>query len=496
MAFNMDFMTSMARAGQAKLVFERCKKAYSDALEGLEEGTEEYAAALETCHLQCAPQALAVAKEAGGMYIKAGQFVATLQGGAGDKAIPKAYIEALRELTDDAPKRSFEMLEPVFRANFDGKTSAELFASIDPKPVAAASLAQVHRATLADGTEVAVKVQYPGLKVQMVNDFAVFRDFGKQIQPFGPDSDMVWLVDEFERAIKQELDFTTEATRTEAAAERLRHNPRVIVPRVVRELTRTEVLVTEFVPNLIKVNSPPTLREHGIEPRKMGALLADVMAEMLFEHGHIHGDPHAGNVYATHKGELVILDHGLYHELTEEDRLDLCRLYLACASRKTREMRRLSERFVGEPLARFFPPLLSPLFIFGGSLSIADIRAAKEGRLPPDVKLEDVGTFLHEIGIHTEGGFSLLGVFHSLGYTRGLLNDLRFPESVRLKIMVRHAAAGAGESVGWAEMQVELLNLLLFYIFPFIFSSFGGTTLIAIIVFVLAALVYRTPPPS
>jgi aarF domain-containing kinase len=348
-------------------LFEKAKKDYA-ALEGTEESAE-YAGALDEVHRRTAAECLKIAQSHGGIYNKAAQFVASLQGGAGDTGIPKQYIEALAVLTDAAPFKPFAEMDACFAEEF-GASAREVFAVIDEQPIAAASLAQVHRAVTHDGVEVAVKMQYPWLKHHLQSDFAVFAMFGQQIKPGG--LDLSWLVKDFQVSLTAELDFEGEAAHAERCAADLSHRADVFVPKVVRKYTSKRVLCTEFVRGMVRCNNLGELRAAGFSPRRVGAALSSVFAEMAFVHGHVHGDPHAGNVYvrqrpqprekggglggggsrgdlaesassssfeceipegvaasvgkATQKmissdgldPQIVLLDHGLYHDMSDE----------------------------------------------------------------------------------------------------------------------------------------------------------------------------------
>jgi hypothetical protein len=211
------------------------------------------------------------------------------------------------------------------------------------------------------------------------------------------------------------------------------------------------------------VVSAAALRAVGLDPMQVGDLVADTFAEMALCHGHVHGDPHAGNIYVRAQasaarearagagaegeggevtGELVMLDHGQVHVLSEEARLRLCELVLACVERRGRDLAGVATEIAG-PLHRFLPLLLSPSFalmgFFDGWLSLADLRAAARNEVPASVSLEDVGKCV--AGMHAKGG-NLLGVLHSMGYTRGLLAAIGFPERRRLKSLARFAIMG------------------------------------------------------
>jgi predicted unusual protein kinase regulating ubiquinone biosynthesis (AarF/ABC1/UbiB family) len=235
------------------------------------------------------------------------QFVASLQGGAGDKGIPKAYVDVLRVLTDAAPYHEFGEMNEVLLQEL-GAGAEELFATFDKVPIAAASLAQVHRATLKDGMHVAVKILYPSLRKEMASDFAMFRRLGGQIKPGG--YDMLWLVEDFETAIRSELgvcvcvcvfvcvcvcmntfsDFETairseldcqhEARNCEKAGELLLGRRGVKLPKVVWNLTRKDVLVMEYVPGLMRLTEPEVLVANGLKLPQCGQIVSDTLTEL------------------------------------------------------------------------------------------------------------------------------------------------------------------------------------------------------------------------
>ena len=442
-----DMTIGMARSARAMNLFNEIKADYEAELSKASTD-DEREQVLEQLHERSAPKVLALARNNGGIYNKAAQFVASLQGGAGDKGVPKAYVKALAVLTDGAPFKDFSAMEPVLVEEF-GKKGDSLFQRIDRTPIAAASLAQVHRAVSREGESVAVKLLYPALRKEMASDFAVFRMVGAQIKPGG--FDLQWLVKDFEDALSMELDFEVEARNAMTTARILQSRRNVRVPRVVESLSCKSVLTMEFIEDMFKVSDKAAISNNHLDPLECGTLIADVFHEMALVHGHVHGDPHAGNVYlrvhsCTPSGctpELVLLDHGLYHRVPDAMRRDLCRLLLASvspfATRGQRE--KLATRFAG-PLFRYFPPILSPWFVFSSRLTAADIRAAAKQQLPQTVSIKDVGECLVALHDSQGDGGNMLGVLHSFGYTRGLLNALDYPERLRLRSMIKYATIG------------------------------------------------------
>lgn len=494
-----DFAFGMGRAMRAMALFTSAKTEYETSLEGLE--GEEYDTKLREIHQRTAEKALEVAKENKGIYIKAAQFIAALQGGAGDHGIPKEYVNVLQALCDHAPTTTFEAVEQVLVTEF-GKGSSEKFRSFDKEPLAAASLAQVHRAVTHEGVEVAVKVQHPGLWEMMASDFGVFTTMAASMKPGG--FDLSWLVQDFQVSLTAELDFKIEANNAIKVAEMLKHRSKVKVPVVYPELSTAKVLTMEFVKG-VRVNDLTALKDLGLHPADVADTLSSTFAEMALCHGFVHGDPHAGNVYArahpeTKEAQIIIMDHGLYHLMDDAVRLNFCSLLISCILRRSKQMQVFGEKFAGQ-LYRYFPLILSPWFIFGTKIGYAELLAAKDGRLPPDVELKDVGDFL--VGLH-DGGTNFLGVLHSIGYTRGLLNDLQWPERRRIKALGEFAVRGKAHkrshpgsksnpgamsrlwlafSVMWVVLQTDFLalklTLLLFLSKPFN-QAFGGALVAAI----------------
>lgn len=423
-----------------------------------ETSEEEYREAMSACHQRGAERCVKVANLHRGLYVKAAQFIASIRGGTGDRGVPSQYTEALSVFTDQAPSKPVAEIAIVLKEFLclgdwpAGEFSEDsAFSCFEEKPLASASLAQVHRATLRDGAAVAVKLQYPELQTEMASDFYVCKSMGEQIRQASKGYDVMWVVEDFEKYISRELDFELEATNCELTASLLAHwSPRVFVPRVYREYSSKRVLTMEFCEGLLKADDPQALRAAGLDPLECAVLLCETFSEMIFVHGRVHADPHAGNIYfraMTEGGvvrpQLVVLDHGLYHDLNENSvRLRLCRYWIACCAKDSNTMRELGQQMAGA-LYRFLPLILSPWFVFGSpDVRLSEIVAAARGQLPDSVGLTDIADF---IVATRAGGANLVGLLHSLGYTRGLLNALGLPERQRLRAMLSFALRGNSE---------------------------------------------------
>lgn len=448
-------MLGMSRSMVTMMQFNEQKQDYDKSLADLTEGTEDYNRALHACHERGAKRCADVARMHRGIYVKAAQFIASLRGGTGDRGVPRQYSEALKVFTDHAPHKPIAEVAESLRACMSlGNWPAGPLGDasdlkwIESEPIAAASLAQVHRAELQDGTKVAVKVQYPDLRKEMAADFSVFKTMGEQIKQMSQGYDLMWIVEDFEKNLTRELDFRIEATEGEATAKQLAHlSPQVYVPRVYRGLSSERVLVMEYCEDLAKLTDPAGLRAVGLEPEECAALVCTTFAEMIFVHGRVHADPHAGNIYVRpvemggrKRAQLVLLDHGLYFDLCENDvRLNFCKYWQACCAKDSITMAAIGQRFAGA-LKRFLPLILSPWFIFGGSgVSLREVVSAAKGELPDTIGLRDVADF---VVATREGGANVISLLHSLGYTRGLLEALSYREDRRLAAMLRFAIAG------------------------------------------------------
>lgn len=449
-----DFMLGTSRSMLTMMQFNEQKQDYLDSLKDLDENSEEYQKVLLECHKRGAERAARVARMHRGLYVKAAQFVASIRGGTGDRGIPRPYIDALKEFTDAAPHQPVTAVADVLKEAMHlgdwpqgDLDEMSALSSIEVEPIASASLAQVHRARLRDGTKVCVKVQYPELRKEMASDFMVFKTMGQQIKPEG--YDLMWVVEDFEKNLSRELDFLLEGKTGEETDSQLAHlRPRVFVPKVYFEHSSSRVLCMEYCEGLIKCNDPKALRAAGLDVDECAELICEVFAEMIFIHGRVHADPHAGNIYIRPyleaggrvRPQLVLLDHGLYYELQESDvRYHLCKYWKACCEKDSAVMDSLGQRFAGS-LKRFLPLIFSPYFIFGGSgVSLHEVLAAAKGQLPDTIKLRDVADFI--VATRT-GGANLIGVLHSLGYTRGILEDLGFAEDKRLACMLKYAVLG------------------------------------------------------
>ena len=273
-------------------------------------------------HRWCAEAAFALATRLEGLPIKVCQFL-----GSRADVLPAEYVEVLSRLQDRVPPRPLARLAPLLRAEL-GRPLREVFAELDPVPLASASLAQVHRGRLRDGREVAVKIQYPEIADLVAIDLKNFSVLVRLLGWLEPDFDFRVLIAEVEKYVPLELDFVHEADSAERMAHQLRARSDVIVPAVVREVSTRRVLVLEYTPG-VRVTDVTALRALGIDPRNVARILIDVFCEMILVHGFFHADPHPGNILVQPGPRLVLLDFGLAKDFPPTIRQGIGRLTAA-----------------------------------------------------------------------------------------------------------------------------------------------------------------------
>lgn len=272
---------------------------------GLERGS---AAEGEADDPRSLPRRTRLALEAlGPTFVKLGQILAT----RGDLLSPE-WIGELEQLHSRAPTLPFEDLRAAVEEAL-GQPPEAAFASFDPEPLAAASMAQVHRATLPDGRAVVLKIRRPGIRPRMEADLRLIAQLASVVEAasaearrFAPTAMMRQLTE----AVLEELDFTIEGRNADRLRADFARNPRVVVPEIHWEWTSETLLVMEYIDG-IPPRDGDALRAAGIDPRAIADLGADIVLDMVLVNGRFHGDPHPGNLLCLPGNRIALLDLGM-----------------------------------------------------------------------------------------------------------------------------------------------------------------------------------------
>lgn len=292
---------------------------------GFDKKSEEYQLRKSQVHTFGAQKLLELCCANKGVYIKVGQHI-----GALDYLLPKEYVQTLRVLHSSAPQSSFNDVLTVIREDFK-KSPYEIFESIEETPLGTASLAQVHKATLKDGTKVAVKVQHRSVKSNSYVDIKTMSALVKITSWVFPDFKFDWLVDETKKNVPRELDFTQEGKNAEKVGQLFKDYKWLHIPKIFWDVSSNRVLTMEFVEGG-QVNDLKYYRKHRIDPFDVSNKIGSLYSHMIFITGFVHSDPHPGNIIVRKKNnetQVVLLDHGLYAELSNEFRWEYSKLWLA-----------------------------------------------------------------------------------------------------------------------------------------------------------------------
>lgn len=256
-------------------------------------------------------------EELGPTFVKLGQMLATRP-----DLIPMDVVQELRHLQDEVPPFPFDQVRAIVEADL-GRSVTEVFAEVESEPIAAASIAQVHRATLKDGTPVVIKVQRPNLPEVIGSDLRILSGLARtleqrvpEIRTFRPSA----IVEEFRRSLNREMDFATELTSMVRYREMFLDEPGLHVPQPYPEFSGRRVLVMERVEG-IKVSDRAALEAAGINLPSIVETGMRITLRSIFEFGFFHADPHPGNFFVRPDGSIVLLDFGMMGTL-ESRRID------------------------------------------------------------------------------------------------------------------------------------------------------------------------------
>ncbi|KAL2157694.1 hypothetical protein VTH06DRAFT_5177 [Thermothelomyces fergusii] len=345
----MNSYEAIERSGRVASALVLCINDYRTTLNQRDklDDPDERERVLKACHKRCALRTLKVLEKNGGIFIKLGQHLSAM-----NYLLPAEWTTTFIPLQDKCPVSSFESIEEMFRQDTGGELR-DYFSDFSPEPIGAASLAQVHLATIREtGQRVAVKVQHPGLEKFSRLDMSLTSFTFSALKRFFPEYDLEWLSSEIEVSLPIELDFRCEAENARRTKEHFARIPELplVIPDVVWADRRILVMACEAGRRLDDLEY---LDANGIDRGEVSATLARIFNEMIFgENAPLHCDPHGGNIAIRRNPgrrgrrnfDIILYDHGLYRDIPQSLRRSYAKMWLALIDG---DMER-AKKYVGE----------------------------------------------------------------------------------------------------------------------------------------------------
>ena len=314
-------------------------------------GLEDHLELSEHDLSETAPKAEELAadlEKLGPTFIKLGQLLSTRA-----DLLPSPYLEALTRLQDRVEPFAYEEVDRIVSGEI-GVRISKAFADFDPQPLAAASLAQVHRASMRDGREVVVKVQRPNIREQIVEDLEALGQIAQFLDAhteLGKRYDFENMLNGLRSSLLRELDFKLEASNLITFSENLREFEQIIIPEPVEDFCTSRVLTMEYLQGK-KITDLSPLRLMEIDGPGLARELFRAYLKQILLDGFVHADPHPGNVFLTEDDQIALLDLGMVVRLLPSFRDNVLRLLLAISEGRGEEAADVTIR-MGEPKSRF-----------------------------------------------------------------------------------------------------------------------------------------------
>ena len=272
--------------------------------------------ATETVRLEPAQRIRIALEELGPTFIKLGQVMATRV-----DLFPPSWIVEFEKLHAEVPPVPFEELLPDLERSL-GRSPFEVFRDLETRAQGSASIAQVHRAKLQDGTPVVLKIRRPGVRAKLDADLRILRQVAELIESEIPEArryQPVEIAKQFTQALEREADFATETRNIERFAKNFAGDPNVVIPRIYPEYTSDVLLVQEHVDG-IPATDPAAVDAAGLDRKALAAVGVDAFLKMILIDGFFHADPHPGNVFYLPGNRMVIIDFGMVGRLSPQRR--------------------------------------------------------------------------------------------------------------------------------------------------------------------------------
>jgi ubiquinone biosynthesis protein len=383
-------------------------------------------------------------EELGATFIKLGQLLSTRP-----DLLPPEYITEFAKLQDDAPPISSETAREIIESEL-GHSIDELFDDFIQEPLAAASIGQVHAASLHNGTEVVIKVRRPDIVDQVEEDLEILRNLAAAASrrwEFAKRYDLMGLVQEFAITLRGELDYIREGQNAEKFAVNFSGDSNVHIPRVYWETTTSRVLTLERIRG-IKAVHLSALDEQGIDRAELAERGTNAILKMVFDDGFFHADPHPGNFFVEPDGRFGLIDFGMVGTVDEKTQDYLANIVLALTKQDydrlvqcILELNATDQRVDRHELKRDLEHLIKPYYgVSLGNISLAPlineaIAVIRRHRLhlPSNLALLVKTIIITEgIGTHLDPDFHLTTVIEP--YADKLMMKLFSPTRIVKKI--------------------------------------------------------------
>ena len=317
-----------------------------------------------------------VLEELGPTYVKLGQIFSNRE-----DMLPPALIKELEKLQDHVPKlKDFDVYEAI--ENGLKIKGMDHFIFIEAEPIAAASLAQVHKAQLLNGKLVALKIQRPNILETINADIAVMKQVAKSLEKYSAQAKAfqpMRIITTFEKSIHQELHFLREIDNMERFAKNFENNGIMYVPKVYREYSTDSIICMEFISG-IKISETDTLKKWNIDCKSVGQVGVDLYLQQVLEHGFFHADPHPGNIFVLpEQGRICFIDYGMMGYLLPKDKEALEELLLYFTQKDIKKLIPVLEKIAVKTEIPDYTKLEDDLYDLVQSISDTSIRNIKLG---------------------------------------------------------------------------------------------------------------------
>ncbi len=269
----------------------------------------------------------------GPTFVKLGQFLSVRP-----DLLPQSYIVELSKLQDEVSPLPFSIIKQTIEDELKEPISKH-FSSFQERPIASASLAQVHRATI-DGHKVAVKVQRPKIRKVIRTDLEILSDLAKIAETRIPelkDYDLTGKADEIRKILTAELNFINEGKNIERSRKNFKDDNTVVIPKIYWDLTTSNILTMQLIDGT-KIADIERIKRSGLGCKAVARRGANLILKQVFEHGFFHGDPHPGNIFVTKSGKIAPLDFGMVGQLDSQTLDNLTDLFIGVVERNVDEI--------------------------------------------------------------------------------------------------------------------------------------------------------------